>query len=414
MTGLPCLSTVGSCRCTCTVGRTPARLRLRRLNLLRCGFDGALICYDGGAVNDSGGSTYAGERRWAQEALAKLRAEAAAEGPVPLRRYPLPAQWGISLYFQDESQRPTASLKHRLVRRLVEDAVARGDIGEATTVVEASAGNTAIATAYFATMLGLPFVAVVPGKTPPAKRERVERYGGRCRPFDPPAGIYGEAARLAAELGGHYLDHMTSAAHAEDWRGSDSVGATLIAAVIAHEGRPPAWAVVGAGTGTTSATLGRHLRYHGYPTQLAVVDSENSAYWPSWVTGYPAYGTGMPSRIEGIGRPRVEPAFLPTVVDLMMPVPDAASLAAMRRLAATTGWSVGPSTGTNFWGALRLAHRMRERGDTGSIATLICDGADAYRHTYYDDSWIRERQLDPGPYTETIDRLLTRGEWTEP
>ncbi|WP_371687536.1 hypothetical protein [Micromonospora sp. KC721] len=52
-------------------------------------------------------------------------------------------------------------------------------------------------------------MAVVPGKTSPAKREEIERYGGTCHPFDPPAAIYNEAARLAAELGGHYLDHLT-------------------------------------------------------------------------------------------------------------------------------------------------------------------------------------------------------------
>ncbi|MDO3702115.1 pyridoxal-phosphate dependent enzyme [Micromonospora sp. C28SCA-DRY-2] len=365
-------------------------------------------------MTDPGDSTQAGTRRWAQQALARLRAEAAAEPPIPLRRYPLPQSWGIPLYFRDESLRPTGSLKHRVVRRLVEDAVARGDIRPGTTVVAATAGNAAVATAYFAQLIGVAFVAVVPGKTAPAKRARIERYGGRCHPFDPPAAIYDEAVRLAAELGGHHLDHFAAAAQAEDWRAPDSVGAALLAQVLEQEGRAPAWTVVGAGTGSTSATVGRHIRYHGYPTRLALVDPENSAYWPSWVTGYDGYGTGMPSRIEGIGRPRVEPAFLPGVIDLAMPVPDAASLAAMRHLAATTGWSVGPSTGSNFWGALRIAHRMREQGESGSIATLICDGADAYRGTYYDDGWIRERSLDPGPYTGTIDRFLTAGRWIEP
>ncbi|TDC86127.1 pyridoxal-phosphate dependent enzyme [Micromonospora sp. KC606] len=365
-------------------------------------------------MSDLDDRTQAGARRWARQALTRLRSEAAAEQPVPLRRYPLPERWRVSLFFRDESRRPTGSLKHHLVRRLMEDAVARGDIRQGTTVIEATAGNTAIATAYFAQMIGVPFIAVVPGKTSPAKRERIERYGGRCHTFDPPAAIYEEAARLAAELDGHYLDHLVCAVHAEDWRGPDSVGAAMLAQVMAQEGCPPAWAVVGAGTGSTSAALGRHIRYHGYPTNLVVVDPENSAYWPSWVTDYTGYGTGMPSRIEGIGRPRVEPAFLPSVIDLAMPVPDAASIAAMRYLSMATGWSIGPSTGSNFWGALRIAHRMREDSEIGSIATLICDGADAYRGTYYDDNWIRAKHLDPGPYTETIDRFLTDGQWTEP
>ena len=102
------------------------------------------------------------------------------------------------------------------------------------------------------------------------------------------------------------------------------------------------------------------------------------------------------------------------VAALAMPVPDAASVAAMRHLATATGWSTGPSTGTNLWAALRLVDRMRAHGETGSVASLICDGADAYRSTYFDDGWLRQRQLDPDPYTRTIDRFLTDGCWSEP
>ena len=47
-------------------------------------------------------------------------------------------------------------------------------------------------------------------------------------------------------------------------------------------------------------------------------------------TGDPSTFTGRPSRIEGIGRQRVEPSFLPDIVDRMIQVPDAASIATMR------------------------------------------------------------------------------------
>ncbi|MEU9889346.1 pyridoxal-phosphate dependent enzyme [Sphaerisporangium sp. NPDC051011] len=350
------------------------------------------------------------ERRWARDALAALRADARAEPPTPLRHYPLPPEWDISLYLKDESLRPTGSLKHGTARRLFEDAIACGHIGEHTTVVAATAGNAAVSGAYFAGMLGLPFVAVVPGRTTSARRAGIEAFGGRCHPFDPPLAIYDEARRLAGETGGHYLDHF-QAAHAEDWRGDGGLAATLLGQVAEARGDVPRWLVVGAGTGVTSATLGRHLRYHGHPSLLAVVDPENSAYLPSWVTGYPGYGTGMPSRIEGIGRPRVEPAFLPAVVDLMIPVPDAASVAATRHLAAVTGWEAGPSTGANLWGALRLAARMRERGERGAVATLICDGANAYRDTFYDDAWVAGRGLDLAPHAEVIERFVAEGVW---
>src|ERR1700742_5081316 len=89
----------------------------------------------------------------------------------------------------------------------------------------------------------------------------------------------------------------------------------------------PTWVVVGAGTGGTSATIGRYIRYRRHASRLAVVDPENSAFFAGWRDD-DAAAVGQPSRIEGIGRPRVEPSFVPGVVDRMIAVPDAASIGA--------------------------------------------------------------------------------------
>ena len=43
----------------------------------------------------------------------------------------------------------------------------------------------------------------------------------------------------------------------------------------------PAWIVVGAGTGGTSATIGRYIRYRRHATRLCVVDPEDSAFFPA-------------------------------------------------------------------------------------------------------------------------------------
>src|SRR6201993_52525 len=117
----------------------------------------------------------------------------------------------------------------------------------------------------------------------------------------------------------------------------------------------PSWIVVGAGTGGTAATFGRYLRLQGTPTRLCVVDPAGAACRPSY-QGQSAQSPG--SRIEGIGRPRVELSFVPSVVDRMLGVPDGASVAAMRFLNHRLGISAGPSTGTNVFGALRLARGM--------------------------------------------------------
>jgi cysteine synthase len=165
---------------------------------------------------------------------------------------------------------------------------------------------------------------------------------------------------------------------------------------------------VGAGTGGTSATIGRYARFGRYPTQMCIVDPEDSIFYAAWSGDTSAF-TGRKSRIEGIGRQRVEPSFLPDIVDRMIQVPDAASIATMRLVRERTGRSVGGSTGTNVWGALQLVAEMRARGERGSMVTLICDGGDRYAGTYYSDAWVGEQGLDLAPYREAVEAFLEGG-----
>ena len=103
---------------------------------------------------------------------------------------------------------------------------------------------------------------------------------------------------------------------------------------------------------------------------------------------------GCASIIEGIGRPRVEPSFVPTVIDRMMAVEDADSIAAMRALSHRLGRNVGGSTGTNLIACLALAQEMVDAGTSGSIVTLLCDGGERYSCTYYQDGWLKDRGVD--------------------
>ena len=173
------------------------------------------------------------------------------------------------------------------------------------------------------------------GSTSPEKIALIEAYGGACRLIDDPNGIIDEAQRLAAESDVHFVDQFTYAERAMDWRSNNNIAESIFAQ-MAHEPYPvPTWVVVGAGTGGTSATIGRYLRFGRHATRLCVVDPEDSIFYASWA-GDPAAFTGRPSRIEGIGRQRLEPSFLADVVDHMIQVPDAASVATMRLVSALT------------------------------------------------------------------------------
>ena len=346
--------------------------------------------------------------------MRRVQADANRSADTHLHVLDLPAEWGVHVYLKDESVHPTGSLKHRLARSLFLYGLASGWIREGTTVVEASSGSTAVSEAYFARLLGLPFVAVMPRSTSPEKVALIEREGGRCHFVEHGPDVYDEAERLAAESGGHYLDQFTYAERATDWRGNNNIAESILDQLAEEPYPVPEWIVVGAGTGGTSATIGRYLRYRRLSTRLAVVDPENSAFLPGWATGAPDYATGMPSRIEGIGRPRMEPSFVSSVIDRMFPVPDAASIAAARHLRDRTGRWAGGSTGTNLWAVYQLVAEMLRTGRTGSVVTLICDGGERYRHSYYDDGWVAEQGMDLAPYTATLETFTGTGRWEPP
>ncbi|MEU4622388.1 PLP-dependent cysteine synthase family protein [Actinoplanes sp. NPDC023801] len=350
-------------------------------------------------------------RDWAREAIAHVEADANRSADTHLLPFPLPVPWGIDLYLKDESSHPTGSLKHRLARSLFLYALCNGWIGPSTTVVEASSGSTAVSEAYFARMLGLPFIAVMPAATSPEKISLIEFQGGRCHLVSDPTQVVPEARKLAADLDGHFMDQFTYAERATDWRGNNNIAESIHSQLALERHPVPAWIVIGAGTGGTSATIGRYARYRRLDTKVCVVDPEGSAFWQAYLTGDWATVTGRGSRIEGIGRPRVEPSFLPSVVDRMIQVPDAASLAAMRAGSAVLGRRLGGSTGTNLWGAFRLIAEMRAAGRTGSVVTLICDGGERYADTYYSDDWVAAQGLEIAPYAGVIRRFLEGGDW---
>ncbi len=353
------------------------------------------------------------DRAWLHWALTQVEADSNRSADTHLHVFPLPPQWGVSLYVKDESVHPTGSLKHRLARSLVLYGLCNGWIEQGTTLVEASSGSTAVSEAYFARLLGLPFVAVMPATTVREKCELIEFYGGRCHLVDDPGTIYAEAERLAAETGGHYLDQFTYAERATDWRGNNNIAESMFAQLGREPHPVPAWVVVGAGTGGTSATVGRYLRLHQLPASLCVVDPEGSAFERSWRTGALDV-TARGSRIEGIGRPRVEPSFVPEVVDRMVTVPDAASVAAMRWGTQHLGRVVGGSTGTNLWGACQLVAELVADGRQGSVVTLLCDDGRRYAHSYYDDAWVAAHGWDLAPPTRTLEHFLATGAWVDP
>ena len=348
-------------------------------------------------------------RDWMNWAMARIEADFTRSADTHLIPLSLPALPDIAVYLKDESIHPTGSLKHRLARSLFLYALCNGWIDRGVTVVEASSGSTAVSEAYFARMLGLPFVAVVPATTACEKLAAIESLGGRCHKVTDGAQVYGEAARLAGELGGHYMDQFTYAERATDWRGNNNIAESIFAQMAREPSPIPTWIVTGAGTGGTSATLGRYVRYHHHATRICVADPSGSVFHRHWHDRAVTKASGAPCRIEGIGRPRVEPSFVPAVIDRMEVVDDQASIAAARVLSRHMGRRVGGSTGTNLVAIARLATEMAAAGERGAIVSILCDGGERYASTYYDDVWLAAQGLISAEDEARMERFLREG-----
>lgn len=353
------------------------------------------------------------ERTWVQQAILKIHADFNRSADTHLIKVPLPFLNNIDLYLKDESTHPTGSLKHRLARSLFLYGLCNGFITENTPIIESSSGSTAISEAYFARLLGLRFIAVVPKTTTQQKLEAIRFYGGEYHLVEPTE-IYTAAQQLAKRLNGHYMDQFTFAERVTDWRGNNNIAESIFKQMQQERFPAPQWVVASAGTGGTSATIGRYIRYSSelcVQTKLCVVDPENSVFFDAYKTGNTEIRSTQGSRIEGIGRPKVEASFIPTVIDKMLHIPDAASIATIWWLEGILGRKCGGSTGTNVYGALYLIAKMAANQQQGSVVSLICDTGQRYADSYYNEDWLAEKKLNIKPYLQQLDTFTQLGKW---
>ena len=356
----------------------------------------------------SGSVSPPADRAWLREALAALEREAARSADTHLLRLEFPGFPGIGFYFKDEAAHPSGSLKHRLARSLYLYALCNGRLREGQEVVDASSGSTAISEAWFARLLSLRFTAVMPACTAPGKIRDVRALGGHCDLIDDPAGTQAHVAAHVAR-GACCLDQFGLAERATDWRGNNNIAESIITQLSREPHPEPTWIVCGAGTGGTSATIGRYLRYRGLKTQLCVAEPRGGAFAIGWQTRTRDACATQPTLIEGIGRPRVEPSFLFEVVDEVIELDDATSVAATWLLHELFGFRYGGSSGTNFAACLQLAGRMRERGEHGSIVSLLCDRGERYEQTLFAPAWLAEHGIDPRPTMQALRCCLQDG-----
>lgn len=348
------------------------------------------------------------EHAWLHGVLAELAQESARSADTHLLRVDLPAFPGIRFYFKDEAAHPTGSLKHRLARSLYLYALCNGRLRAGQGVIDASSGSTAISEAWFARLLGMHFTAVMPDCTAPGKVRLIRSLGAECVLVPDGVDASVVARDRAASEGLCYLDQFGLAERATDWRGNNNIAESILDQMAGGSDGAPVWIVCGAGTGGTSATLGRYLRYRRLDTGVCVAEPTGGAFAVGWQTRQPQSLARASSLVEGIGRPRVEPGFLFDVVDRVEEVDDVLSIAAAWRLESLIGRRYGGSSGTNLVACLRLAREMRDAGTKGSLVSLLCDRGDRYDETLFDPAWLARQRVDLEAGLAAVNALETQ------
>ena len=349
------------------------------------------------------------ERDWVASAIARLADEAAACPDTPMRELRLSAFPSVRFLLKDETAHPSGSLKHRLARSLFLYALCSGRLRPGQGAIDASSGSTAISEAWFARQLGVPFTAVMPRSTALVKQRALAALGGRCELVDEGVDPAVRARALAAASGACYLDQFGLAGSATDWRGNNNIAQSILGQCLAHGVGDPDWIVCGAGTGGTSATIGRYLRYAGSTARLCIAEPLGAAFSQGWRHGDRSAQARAPTCIEGIGRTRVEPCFVFELADEVHEAEDAASIAGALLLEQWTGTLYGGSSGTNLVAALALAHAMRARAEAGSIVLLLCDRGERYADTLFDSAWRLRQGLDPARWLQALSHATGAG-----
>jgi cysteine synthase A len=364
---------------------------------------------------------------WTRQAIRTMWAERRRSGVTPLVLLQPPFDKNLRFYLKDETKSPTGTLKHRVAWGLVMSALVDGSIGPETHLYEASSGNTAIGEAYFAKVLGLKYTAVVRPGISGLKIKAIKSYGGDVAVA--PEGVSPGAhlqKLLTDDQQGYDFNQFANTQKVLDHFDAEpdktmNMAAEIFRQLEMESQACPAWFVAGAGSGGTATSLARYLRKwadfggRSCTSSLAVVDPEDSVLFDWYLSGNDDLRIGKASRIEGIGSsgPVIFGntfSLLRRGVDEMFKVPDNASLAAMRLLSGLVGFDVGPSSGTNFYGALRLLDRMHRQGRAGAVVSIICDEGSRYRDKYFNPAWIGEAGLDPAPWKPALSGYWETGQ----
>jgi cysteine synthase B len=265
----------------------------------------------------------------------------------------------VTIAAKAEMLNPGGSVKDRPGRAMIEDGIARGLLTPEKTILDATSGNTGIAYAMIAAILGYKVELVLPANASEERKRILAAYGAKLVLTDPVEGFDGavhEVQRRYAAAPDRYFypDQFNNDAN---WRAHYETTGPEIWAQTA--GGVTHFAAI-MGTSGTFVGTGRRLREYNPAVRLVAVQPDSPLHA---IEGTKHYASAI---VPGI--------FDPTLPDETVEVSTEDAHAMVKRLAREEGLMVGVSAAANVVAALRVAERL----ETGTVVTILCDGAAKY------------------------------------
>lgn len=264
---------------------------------------------------------------------------------------------------------PAGSVKDRIAREIVLDALETGKLTKDSVIIEPTSGNTGIGLASIAASLGIRIIITMPETMSVERRNLLKAYGAELVLTDGAQGMKGAIAKaeeLAAELEnsfipGQFVNELNPRAHKrttgpEIWK--DTEGNVDIF-------------VAGVGTGGTVSGVGEYLKSQNPDIKIVAVEPASSPVLSK--------GEAGAHKIQGIGAGFVPDTLNTDIYDEVITVENEDAFAIGGEIARTEGVLVGISSGAAVWAATELAKRPENKGKT--IVALLPDTGDRYLST---------------------------------
>lgn len=264
---------------------------------------------------------------------------------------------------------PAGSVKDRIAKEMILDALEKGLINEKTTLIEPTSGNTGIGLSAVATSLNLKIIITMPETMSVERRNLMKAYGAELVLTPGSEGMKGAIAKakeLASQIEnsfipGQFENPANPTAHYK------TTGPEIYSQT---DGKVDIF-VAGVGTGGTISGIGKYLKEQNPNVKVVAVEPASSPVLST--------GKGGAHKIQGIGAGFVPETLDTKIYDEIITVENEDAFATGKEMAKTEGILVGISSGAALYAAKELAKREENAGKT--IVVLLPDGGDRYLST---------------------------------